>query len=174
MTTHDRLRLAAAALAVFSGAINAQVSDDVLARLAREGVVRDGASYFARATGLIRGTQEVEEHRLVTRAMLMLARVLCGFEPSSGTRLDADISGFTMVSSIQRGREIEVVVRAPLQTPTCRVSADAGSAGASSPASTPSTASTDRPAQRDAGAQAREPAHIRDENITIRVLGSEY
>ena len=164
-----------AALAVCAGAAGSPLTDDLQARLSREGVVRDGATYFARATGTLRGSFDVEQDRLATRAMLMLARVMCGFEPSPGKRLEADISGFAMVSSVQRGREIDVVLRAPVQTPACRVVSTEVAAPAASPSATaPIVSAADPSVTRDAGTRTREPHLVRDKNITVRVFGNEY
>jgi len=170
-----RCHIGFAALAVSAAAAGAPLSEDLQSRLAREGVVRDGTAYFARATGTLRGTFEVEQDRLATRAMLMLARVMCGFEPSLGKRLEANISGLSVVSSVQRGREVEVVLRAPVQTPACRVISAEPPGPASSPlATTPIVSAVRQSLTREAGARTGEPVLLRHQNITVRVFNHEY
>lgn len=163
------------AAGLFGAAVMAQVPEDVRNRLAKDAVVSTDTWYFASASGTIRGTRETEEDRLATRAMQALARAMCQFEPSTGKRLEASIRGFSMVSSTLRGRELEVIMRAPLQAPVCRVLSVESSPLAAqqinnaAQSSVPETAS-----QRDITTRILEPAYIREKNMTIRIFGGEY
>lgn len=151
----------------------AQVPDDVRARLGRDGVISTEAWIFASATGPIRGTRETDEHRQATRAMAAIARSLCRFEPTPGKRLQAGVTGYTMASSIQRGSDIEVVMRAPVQAAVCRVETvetktDLAVTGANT------LMPSERTAEPDASTQILRPEYIREKNMTIRILNREY
>ncbi|MFM8546308.1 MAG: hypothetical protein ACKODB_01580 [Betaproteobacteria bacterium] len=151
-----------------------QVPDEVRARLGRDGVVITESWVFASATGAMRGSREADEHRQATRAMAAIARSLCKFEPAPGKRLEAGVSGYTMVSSIQRGREMEVVMRAPTQTAVCRVQVIEIKPEVAE-ASGNSLLPNERPAaEPDAATQLLRPDYIREKNMTIRVLNREY
>lgn len=158
-----------------SGSAVAQLPDHLQPRFTGEGVVRDGTVYFAKATGTLVGTREIEESRLATRAMRMLLQEMCPRERAAGGRLEAEISGLAMASSILRGRELEVVLRAPVQTPTCRdVRADVAAPGTSLSGNIPNPSWSTHPAKRDAGGLPLDPLRARERDITIRIFGSEY
>ncbi len=143
-------------LAVLAQQAWAQVPDEVQARLGRNSAVTTSSWVYASATGPLRGSREVSEDLQATRAMREVAHALCNFEPALGKSLEAGITGFTMMSSVVRGREVEVVMRAPMQKPICRVVAVPLSAAAPAPALT------------------AEPAYIRSNDMTIRIFGVEY
>lgn len=153
-------------------AVFAQVPDDVRGRLGRDGVVTTDAWVFASATGTLRGTREGEEQRQATRAMSLIARSLCRFEPGPGRRLEAGVTGFAMVSSIQRGRDVEVIMKAPLQSPSCKVTVIEIKQEA--PATPSNLAPKESVPEPDSSVQIATPGYIREKNMTIRVLNAEY
>ncbi len=145
----------------------AQVPDEVRARLGHNSVVMTSLWVYASASGPLRGSREVSEDMQATRAMREVARALCNFELVPGKSLEAGITGFTMMSSVVRGREVEVVMRAPMQKPICRVVAVPLSAAAPAPALASELA-------RNPTTQLLEPAYIRSSDMTIRIFGVEY
>jgi len=150
------------ALAGLAQAALAQVPDDVREQLARGGVATSRGQVYASASGPLRGTRESSEELYATRAMRVLAMSLCGFEPAPGRSLEAGISGFTLVSAILRGREVEVVMRAPVQKPVCRViPAAVVPAAPLAPAG-------------DAATRLLEPGYTRSKDMTVRIFGGEY
>lgn len=151
----------------------AQVPDDVRARLGRDGVISTEAWIFASATGPIRGTRETDEHRQATRAMATIARSLCRFEPAPGRRLQAGVTGYTMVSSIQRGSEIEVVMRAPMQVASCRVEAIEIKPAVAA-AVGKNLVPDERRVEPDESTQILRPVYMREKNMTIRILNRDY
>lgn len=150
----------------------AQVPDDVRDRIGRDGVVMTDAWVFASATGAMRGSREGEEQRQATRAMSAIARSLCKFEPGPGRRLEAGVTGFSMVSSIQRGRDLEVIMRAPLQSPSCKVTVIEIKPEA--PAAPSNLAPKEQGLESDSSVQIAPPGYVREKNMTIRVLNREY
>jgi hypothetical protein len=153
-------------------AVFAQVPEDVKDRLGRDGVVITSNWIFASASGPIRGSREVDEQRHATKAMSAIARSLCKFEPGPGRRLEAGITGFAMVSAIQRGRDLEVVMRAPVQSPSCKVTVI--EIKPETPASPSNLAPKDEAQDSDSSVQIAPPGYIREKNMTIRMLNREY
>lgn len=154
-----------------------QVPDEVRARLGRNSAVTTSSWVYASATGPLRGSREVSEDLQATRAMREAARALCNFDPAPGKSLEAGITGFTMMSSVVRGREVEVVMRAPMQKPICRVVVAPLSAAATAPAlaaAPPRLASPTERAAGDPSTQLLKPAYIRSSDMTIRIFGVEY
>lgn len=153
-------------------AVFAQVPDDVRYRLSRDGVVITDAWIFASASGPMRGSLEGDEQRQATRAMSAIARSLCKFEPGPGRRLDAGVTGFAMVSSIQRARDLEVIMRAPIQSPSCKVTVIEIKPEA--PTAFSHLVPKEQVPESDSSVQVAAPGYIRDKNMTIRVLNREY
>lgn len=169
-------------LATIAFPLAAQVSSEVRERLGSNGVTKAGQWIYASASGLQRGTREGTEEFLATKAMRSIAHALCNFDPSPSARLEAEISGLTMVSNEMRGQGILVTMRAPLQNPNCRVvpvslrgevvpikRADE-SVGTIAPRSS-------RPEKVDEAEKLPvlvEPEIIRSKDTTIRIFGGEY
>lgn len=167
-------RCAGWALACLTPLALAQVPDEVREQLARGGVASVRGHVYASASGPLRGTREASEDLYATRAMRLVAASLCGFEPAPGRALEAGITGFTMVASTLRAREVEVVMRAPVQKPACRVVPVPVAAPASPPAAaTPAPANLLPPAA-DAATRLLEPGYIRSNDMTVRIFGGEY
>lgn len=103
------------------GSVRAQVPSELREKLLAGEVVTRGAHVFAMATGNQRGTREGSEELLVARAMGSIANKLCAFEAKPGLRLESSFQGGTLVYSEIRGNEISVVIKVPLQKPSCRV-----------------------------------------------------
>jgi hypothetical protein len=100
----------------------AQISASQRERLMAGEVVMDGGMAYAMASGVLRGSLETTKELLATRAMGRLANRLCGFDPRSGVSLDASMDGLTWASVEVRGAEVVVIMKAPVQTPLCKVS----------------------------------------------------
>jgi hypothetical protein len=145
----------------------AQVPPEVRERLASSNVVNNGAHVYAISTGVIRGTKETSEEFQVTRAMRTIANRLCEFEPTQGKRLEASITGVTLMSAITRGKDMEVVIRVPTQQPLCRVVV-VESEQLAAPAK-PDTAKPDEFQTR-----ITSPSYVRSKDIVIRIFGGEY
>jgi len=176
-----KLSYFALGLATIAFPLAAQVSSEIRERLGSNGVTKVGQWIYASASGFQRGTREGTEEFLATKAMRSIAHALCNFDPNPSARLEAEISGFTMVSNEMLGQEILVTMRAPIQNPSCRVvpvspridvvprRADE-SLGAIAP-------KPSRPEQIDEAEKSTvlvEPGHIRSKDTTIRILGGEY
>jgi hypothetical protein len=159
----------------------AQVSTEIRERLGSNGVTKAGEWIYASASGLQRGTREGTEEFLATKAMRSIAHTLCNFEPNPSARLEAEVSGFSLVSSEMRGQEILVTMRAPNQNPSCRVVPASPRIDAvprrtdESPGAIPPKPS--RPEQIDETEKSTilvEPGHIKSKDTTIRIFGGEY
>ncbi len=151
-----------------------QVPDEVRARLGRDSVISTETWVFASATGPMRGSRETDEHRQAARAMAAIARSLCKFEPGPGKRLEAGVSGYSMVSSIQRGREIEVVMRAPLQKASCRVEVIETKPEVAAASGNSLLTNERSTAEPDGSTQVLRPDYTREKNMTIRMLNRDY
>lgn len=161
-------------LSVLSPPVVAQVPDEVRVRLGRDGVATTDQWFFASATGTIRGTRDAEEDRQAARAMQAIARAMCRFEPAPGKRLEAGITGFAMASSIQRGREVEVIMRAPVQNPVCRIQVAEATPATAAPKADARLQPPESLDEKDQSTRVLQPAYIREKNMTIRVYGGEY
>lgn len=131
---------------------------------------------YASAVGSVRGTRESSEELLATRAMRSLAHALCAFQPSAGRVLETSISGMTMVFSSLRGKEIEVVMKAPVQQPDCKVRTVVVAAPlAVQPVVIPEQEKTIKPeVSPKSDVELLRPDYTRSKNITVRVLSGEY
>ena len=132
-------------------------------------VVTSGGYVYATAEGLLRGTIEAIEELLVTRAMRGLVHKLCEFDPSPGKRLEASLSGVNLVSSTIKGKAMEVVIRVPVQKPSCKViSIDASLVSA--------TQGTKLEAIPNEDPQIRliESKYTRSQDIVVRIFSGEY
>jgi hypothetical protein len=168
-------------LATVAFPLAAQVSTEIRERLGSNGVTKAGQWIYASASGLQRGTREGTEEFLATKAMRSIAHVLCNFDPNPSARLEAEISGFTVVSNEMRGQDILVTMRAPIQNPSCRVvpvspriDVVPRRAGESLGAIHPKPS---RPEQIDEAEKSTvlvEPGHSRSKDTTIRIFGGEY
>ncbi len=160
----------------------AQVPQEVRELLARSGVATGGGHVYARVSGPLRGTREASEDLYATRAMRAVAASLCGFEPGPGRALEAGVAGFTLVASSLRGREVEVVMRAPVQKPVCRVvtaplpvPALAAPAVPAAPAPAPAPViEPSQPQAAEAATRLIEPSYIRSSDMTVRIFGGDY
>ena len=154
------------------GVAHSQVPDEVRSRLSRDGVVSTESWIFAIANGPLRGTRLGDEDRQATRAMSAIAQSLCKFESGPGRRLVADVNGFTMVSSVQRSQELEVIMRAPLQTPSCRVEMVEINQKVLAPNNNPVV--IERVVDESPFVKILQPDYKREKNITTRILNREY
>ncbi len=157
-------------LGMFAGAVLAcsapaltQLSDPQRDRLAAGEVVPHEGHLYAMATGSVRGTREGTEQMLITRAMRSIAHQLCDFEASPNRRLEARLTGVTLVSSTAQGRDLEVVVQAPPQKPNCRIVA-VEPAPPPRPATAPEEARSPGTGAGEKGAQ----------DIQVRSFGGEH
>jgi hypothetical protein len=150
----------------------AQIPNNVRDRLARDGVVVTDAWIFASASGPIRGSLEGYEQFQATRAMSAIARSLCKFEPRPGRRLEAGVTGFSMVSSIQRGSDLEIIMRAPVQSPLCKVTVTENNLVL--PEAHRYLAPKEQVPESDLLVQITPSGYIRDKNMTVRMFNREY
>ena len=148
---------------------NAQVPADVRESLSSRQVVTSGRYVYATAEGPLRGTREASEELLVTRAMRGLAHQLCEFDLSPGKRLEASLSGVSLVASTTKGKAMEVVIRVPVQKPSCKVIVADSANAAPAPA-------TKLEATRNEDMQIRltESKYTRSQDIVIRIFSGEY
>lgn len=98
-----------------------QTMDVIKDKLATVAVIRHEGKIYAKSAGVLRGTRESTEAMLGTRSTRLIANQLCGFEPVTGRRLEAKLTGVSMFSSSMVGTEIQVIMSAPEQTPACQV-----------------------------------------------------
>jgi hypothetical protein len=163
------LGLIAASFSTTYGVVHAQVPADVREQLKAGEVVMRNAQVYAMASGALRGTREGSESWLVTRAMRHLGNKLCAFEAMPGRQLEVGIQGVTLVASETRGKEMTVVIQAPVQKPSCKVTVVA-----TEPrllvGSTPPEASSIEETQ----IRLVEPSFLRAKDIFIRSFGGEY
>jgi hypothetical protein len=161
-------------IAFLSPSANAQVPSDVRSRLAVESVVSDERHVYARGTTGLRGTAETAEQRAVLDALRLIVNKLCKYEPRSDRRLEAGVTGASLIESIRVQRTLEVVVRVPLQNPRCKVVEIVRSAERLNSDSGKDLAASD--SKSDATPQTRllDSSYQRSGDITTRVLGGEY
>lgn len=145
----------------------AQVPQEVRERLVSNNVVSNGAHIYAISSGVIRGTRESNEELQVTRAMKVIANRLCEFESALGKRLEASITGVTLMSAVTHGKEMKVVIRVPTQQPLCKiVVVEAKQLVAPDRLD---TAKSDEFQTR-----LTSPSYVRSKDIVIRIFGGEY
>jgi hypothetical protein len=143
----------------------AQVPHAIKEKLTPGGVVLHEGKYYATVTGTLRGTREVMESLLSTKAMRAISYKLCALEPVAGRRLETKITGFSMASSELSGTELSVTMSAPAQTPSCQLIVlppPPPVPAAPLPAPVPAPSNTSVPATPSAS------------DITIRTFGNEY
>lgn len=104
-----------------TSSVHAQIPLEVLERLSERGVVVTGQHVYAKASGNIRGTRESSEAFYVTRATRNMANYFCDFAVAPGKRLAVELEGVTLVMSTEVGKVLDVVIRAPVQKPSCKV-----------------------------------------------------
>lgn len=155
--------------AIAWGSALAQVPLELREKLQAGEVVTHDTHVYAMATGMQRGTLEVTQELLVTRAMRGLANRLCAFEATPGRRLEATLQGVRLVLSESRGNELVVVIKAPLQDPACRVRVV-------EPGPSLKDVSTTPEATLPEAAQPRQvqPAEPPAQDIVIRKFNGEY
>lgn len=153
----------------FTTSVSAQLPPDVRDRLAERSVVATGSFVYAKAAGSLRGTREASESFYATLATRNMAHFLCDVAVTPGKRLEAKLEGLSLVSSTGVGQELEVVVRAPAQKPSCKVVVVAV------PPAFPA------PQQLSQGQRADEkpkplvePNSLRQNDIVIRNFGGEH
>jgi hypothetical protein len=166
-----------ACLACFAANSLAQVPEDVRVRLGPNGIVTAEGFIYASSTGVLRGARETSEDFQATRAMHQLVYALCDVQPATSRVIEASITGFTLVSSIFKGKEIEVIMRAPVQKPDCKAFAVA--AFPSDISTSPAEAGPGRPKSMfegatDLGIKPSNPSYTRSKDITVRIFGGEY
>ena len=162
------------AFAVFVLPSNAQVPVDVRGRLGSNDVIKAAPWVYASSSGPMRGTRESTEDYLATRAMRAIAHSLCNVERSPSVRLEAEVRGFTMVATESSGRDVIVIMRAPLQRPSCHMTPVAPKETSAKMAIAESPARTSEPIKEEESIVLVAPGYSRSKDITIRVFGGEY
>lgn len=76
---------------------------------------------FARARGPIRDPLAPLQSFLASRASFNAARWLCQYTPTPDTRLDATLTGVSVVEARSEGDQLTVTVRLHMQRPDCVV-----------------------------------------------------
>jgi len=148
---------------------NAQVPADVRESLSSRQVVTSGRYVYATAEGPLRGTREASEELLVTRAMRGLVHQLCEFDLSPGKRLEASLSGVSLVASTTKGKAMEVVIRVPVQKPSCKVIVVDSAIAAPTPAT-----KLEATCNEDTQIRLTESKYTRSQDIVIRIFSGEY
>ncbi len=103
------------------GVLHAQVPDAVKEKLITNNIVIFQGRYYIQVKGAVRGTREAMQSMLKTIAMRDISFKLCGLEPVSGQRLEATISGASVISSELNGSELTIILSAPDQAPKCQM-----------------------------------------------------
>ena len=80
-----------------------------------------GGFVFARARGPIRDPLAPLQSFLASRASFNAARWLCQYTPTPDTRLDATLTGVSVVEARSEGDQLTVTVRLQMQRPDCVV-----------------------------------------------------
>lgn len=76
---------------------------------------------FARARAPVRDSMAPLQSFLASRASFYAARSLCQYTPTPDTRLDATLTGVSVVEARSEGDQLTVTVRLPVQRPDCVV-----------------------------------------------------
>ncbi len=76
---------------------------------------------FARARAPLRDSMAPLQSFLASRASFYAARSLCQYTATPDTRLDATLTGVSVVEARSEGDQLTVTVRLPLQRPDCVV-----------------------------------------------------
>lgn len=161
-------------IASLSASVNAQVPADVRSRLSAEQVVSDERYVYARGAAELKGTSETAEQRAVMDALRLIVNKLCKYEPRSDRRLEAAVTGASLIDSIRVQRTLEVVVRVPLQSPRCRVVEIERSAERLNQESEKRSADLDSKLEGTSQTKLLDPSYQRSSGITTRVFGGEY
>ena len=144
-------------------AVQAQVDAEMRAQLLVSEVVIRDLQIYAAASGSFGGTFDGTRELLVTRAMRSMAHKLCGFAPTPGRRLEVGLQGVTLLTTETDARKMTVVIRAPVQSPPCRVTVleptQAPAEASRSADSQPKSVDLGNPGTRD---------------IVVRKFGGEY
>ena len=153
---------------------NAQVPSDVRSRLSVEFVVLDERHVYARGTAALRGTSETAEQQAVMDALRKIVSKLCKYEPRPDRRLEAAVIGASLIDSNRVERKLEVVVRAPLQNPRCKVVELFRSTERKNQESEKSSVDSDSKPDGTPQTKLLDSSYQRSGDITTRVLGGEY
>ena len=156
----------------FTTSVNAQLPPDVRDRLAERSVVAKGSFVYAKAAGNLRGTREASESFYATVATRNMAHFLCDVAVVPGRRLEAKLEGLSLVSSTGAGQELEVVVRAPAQKPSCKVVLV--EVAPAPPAPLAANPLPQGPRAEENPKPLAEPNSVRHKDIVIRNFGGEY
>ena len=103
-------------------------------RVNRGEVVLEGGFVFVGARAAPRAEQQDITRRLTVLATERAARNLCGVAPEALGRLQAQLQGVTMVDRLDDAWGVQVIVRVPVQTPSCRLLPATSAAAAAPPA----------------------------------------
>lgn len=151
----------------------AQVPNGLENKLTPGSAVLHAGKYYANAIAKLQGTRESMESMLSLKAMPAIAYRMCGLEPTAGLRLQAKISGLRMVSSELVGSELNVIMSAPEQTPSCQLTVVPPSTTSANAADSP--ISPVRPGPLPSSpANTAVPSKPGASDITIRTFGNEY
>ncbi len=170
---YRRTRFAQAALVLLAStaSASAQVPEDVREALQRSSAATVRGQVWARAAGPMRAMSDVSEEFYVTVALRAMSIHLCGLAPAPGQALLAAIEGWRRVAVKAHGRNLEVVLQAPLQKPTCQV-VQQPAATVSGPLDPPASVPGASPGTGAAAALSTDPP-ARASDITVRIYGLE-
>lgn len=161
-------------IASVSSFANSQVPSDVRSKLSTESVVLDQRYVYATGIAKLRGTSETDEQRAVMDALRLIVNKLCRHEPRPHRRLEAAVTGASLLESSRVERKVEVVVRVPLQSPTCKVVEIARSPERLGQESDKKHEVSDKKTELTPQTKLLDSSYQRTDGITTRVLGGEY
>jgi hypothetical protein len=161
-------------ITALSFSANAQAPSDVRSRLSAEFVVSDERHVYARGTAAIRGTSETAEQRAVMDALRLIVNKLCKYEPRSDRRLEAAVTGASLIESSRVERMLEVIVRVPIQSPRCKMVEIVRPTEPLNQESAKRLVDSDSKADVTPQTKLLDSSYQRSGGITTRILGGEY
>lgn len=166
--------LLSVSIATVSTYVNSQVPSDVRTKLSTEFAVSDEHHVYAKGIAKLRGTIETAEQRAVMDALILIVNKLCRHDPRPHRRLEAAVTGTSLIESKRVERTIEVVVKVPVQSPTCKVVEIGRSTEQLGQELDRKPNESDKKPQTTFQTKLLDSSYQRSDGITTRVLGGEY
>jgi len=99
----------------------AQIPDSIKAGLQTGTVVTYDGYIYSQTTSTLRNPVTMAEAKLVTIATNNIAKWLCNYTPSTNKKLETEITGVSLISTIEKEKSLTIVVRVPQQIPVCNL-----------------------------------------------------